>query len=80
MPEVACNLTVRISSNPSRMLFETPGASRSRLSTGRGISPFWGVQFFPVGGLAISRLRDQRLHSLVVDRDALRALERKPVG
>src|SRR5665811_304557 len=25
-------LTVRIQSNPSRMLFETPGASRSRLS------------------------------------------------
>src|SRR5450432_2738479 len=27
-------LTVRISSNPSRMLFETPGASRSRRSLG----------------------------------------------
>ena len=54
--------------------------TKTPVSTGRGISPVWGVQFSPVGGLAISRLRDQRLHSLVVDRDALTAWGRKTVG
>ncbi len=55
-------------------------ADITHVSTGRGISSVWGVQFSPVGGLAISRLRDQRLHSLVVDRDALTAWGRKTVG
>jgi len=44
-------------------------------------SPHFGACNFPqLAGLVISRLRDQRLHSLVVDRDALRALERKTAG
>jgi hypothetical protein len=52
----------------------------SLVSTGRGISPVWGLQFSQLAGLVISRLHDQRLNSLVVARDALRALERKTVG
>jgi hypothetical protein len=40
------------------------------LSTGRGISSLWGVQFSPLGGLAISRFLDQRLRFSAVDHDA----------
>jgi hypothetical protein len=41
-----------------------------RVSTGRGISSLWGVQFSPLGGLAISRFLDQRLRFSAVDHDA----------
>jgi len=49
-----------------------PGSGRSRgpVSTGRGISSLWGVQFSPLGGLAISRFLDQRLRFSAVDHDA----------
>ena len=40
------------------------------VSTGRGISSLWGVQFSPLGGLAISRFLDQRLRFSAVDHDA----------
>lgn len=40
------------------------------LSMGRGISSLWGVQFSPLGGLAISRFLDQRLRFSAVDHDA----------
>jgi len=43
---------------------------RLRVSTGRGISSLWGVQFSPLGGLAISRFLDQRLRFSAVDHDA----------
>ena len=55
-------LTVRISSNPSRMLFETPGASRSRRWARLRISfsAFVGVVEFP--GLA-QRTPDRGMQS-----------------
>jgi hypothetical protein len=40
------------------------------VSTGRGISSLWGVQFSPLGGLAISRFLDRRLRFSAVDHDA----------
>ena len=40
------------------------------VSTGRGNSSLWGVQFSPLGGLAISRFLDQRLRFSAVDHDA----------
>ena len=41
-----------------------------KVSTGRGISSLWGAQFSPLGGVAISRLGDQRLRFSAVDRGA----------
>ena len=56
----------RLSSDSGVMLL----ALADRLSTGRGISSLWGVQFSPLGGLAISRFLDQRLRFSAVDHDA----------
>lgn len=44
--------------------------SEPLVSTGRGNSSLWGVQFSPLGGLAISRFLDQRLRFSAVDHDA----------
>src|SRR6478752_6159077 len=40
-----------------------------QVSTGSGISSLWGVQFSPLGGLAISRFLDRRLRFSAVDHD-----------
>jgi hypothetical protein len=55
---------------------EAAGCARSTLaeappvSTVRGISSLWGVQFSHLAGTAINRLSDQDLRFLAVDRDA----------
>ena len=47
-----------------------PRQIKTHLSTGRGISSLWGVQFSPLGGDGDHRLSDQDLRFLAVDRDA----------
>jgi hypothetical protein len=59
-----------VAQNLSERIAEGPWLSQLDVSTGRGISSLWGVQFSPLGGLAISRFLDQRLRFSAVDHDA----------
>jgi hypothetical protein len=70
-PEKSLVATIRspFPHEPDRSFRYAP-LSSGLVSTGRGISSLWGVQFSPLGGLAISRFLDQRLRFSAVDHDA----------
>ena len=56
------------------------GEVKLRISTGRGISSLWALNFPHLAGLVISRLGDRGLHSWAVGRGAYAARVRPVAG